>query len=127
VPETECAGVPVQQSEGNQTDARILTNMLAASKERYALTVGIDPEALDDRDDRCNPRCHKRRTAPVNVPREGAPVNEIVLRNDVVDLTVFPIPKFWPGDGGSFIGTGTVAFTRSPTGDRIMWARIVRR
>src|SRR5690349_2354838 len=28
---------------GNRTDARVLTNMLAASKERYALTVGLDP------------------------------------------------------------------------------------
>src|SRR5690349_6572749 len=30
--------------KGNRTDARILTNMLAASKERYALTVGLDPK-----------------------------------------------------------------------------------
>mgnify|MGYP003694251537 CR=1 FL=1 len=30
---------------GNRTDARILSNMLGASKERYALAVGLDPDA----------------------------------------------------------------------------------
>src|SRR5262249_15426039 len=53
------------------------------------------------------------------VPKGDAPVNEVVVRGDDIDLTTFPIPKFWPDDGGTFIGTGTVTFTRSPTSDRI--------
>ncbi|MCC6890251.1 MAG: UbiD family decarboxylase [Hyphomicrobiales bacterium] len=57
-----------------------------------------------------------RRIAPVRVPRQDAPVNEVVLRGDQIDLTRFPIPKFWPADGGPFIGTGTVIFTRAPSG-----------
>lgn len=60
-----------------------------------------------------------RRIAPVRVPRDGAPVNEVVLRGGEIDLTRFPIPKFWPADGGPFIGTGTVTFTRAPGGERI--------
>ena len=35
--------------QGDETGSRILTNMLGASKERYALSVGIDP-ALDTND-----------------------------------------------------------------------------
>jgi 3-polyprenyl-4-hydroxybenzoate decarboxylase len=27
-------------------------------------------------------------------------VNEIGLTGDPIDLTAFPVPKFWPGDGG---------------------------
>lgn len=32
-----------QNLKGDQTGTRILTNMLGASKERFALAVGIDP------------------------------------------------------------------------------------
>ena len=104
---------------GNQTDARILTNMLAASKERYALTVGIDPKLSTTEMIAATREILKRRIAPVYIPKEEAPVNEVVLRGSEIDLTMFPIPKFWPGDGGRFIGTGTVTFTKSPTSDRI--------
>src|SRR5688500_10264292 len=30
--------------KGNGTDARVLTNLLGASRERYALTLGLDPD-----------------------------------------------------------------------------------
>ena len=103
----------------NRTDARILTNMLAASKERYALTVGLDPNLSTTDMISATRGVLKRRIAPIHVPKETAPVNEIVLRDGEFDLTTFPIPKFWPGDGGRFIGTGTVTFTRSPDSDRI--------
>lgn len=104
---------------GNRSDARVLANMLGASKERYALAVGLDPKLsisdmiFSSRD------LMKRRLAPVFIPKGAAPVNEIVLQDSDIDLTAFPSPKFWPGDGGRYIGTGNITFTRSPETGRI--------
>src|SRR5690606_33705258 len=56
---------------------------------------------------------------PAMVAKEKAPVNEVVLTGDAIDLTKFPVPKFWPGDGGQFIGTGDITFTASPETGRI--------
>ncbi len=40
-------------------------------------------------------------------------------RGDDIDLTQFPSPKFWPGDGGRYIGTGDITLTASPDTGRI--------
>lgn len=103
---------------GGRTEARVLTNMLGASKERFALSVGIDPN-LSTADMIAQARTiMKRSVAPVMVASADAPVNEVVLTGDDIDLTAFPIPKFWPGDGGQYIGTGDVTFTASPDNGR---------
>jgi len=105
--------------DGDQSGARILANMLGASKERYALAVGIDP-ALSTADMIAATRAiMQRRIAPTRVPKSSAPVNEIVLRDNEIDLTQFPTPKFWPGDGGRYIGTGNITLTRNPDTGRI--------
>lgn len=100
--------------EGDRIGGRVLTNMLAASKERYALAVGIDPD-LSVRDMVVETRkISGRRLPPTTVPASAAPVREITLSGDEIDLTAFPAPKFWPGDGGRFIGTGNVTFIANP-------------
>ena len=48
-----------------------------------------------------------------------APVNAIIWRGDEIDLTAFPAPKFWPGDGGRYIGTGDITLTANPDTGRI--------
>ena len=53
------------------------------------------------------------------IAKRQAPVNEVVLTGSDIDLTKFPVPKFWPGDGGQFIGTGDITLTRSPESGRI--------
>jgi len=104
---------------GDRFGARILSNMLGSSKERYALSVGLDP-ALSTPDMIAATRnIMKRRTAPVMVPRGSAPVNELILTGDQIDLTALPVPKFWPGDGGRYIGTGDITLTRDPATSRI--------
>ncbi len=60
-----------------------------------------------------------RPIAPVQVPRSKAPVNEVVLKPGQFDLTAFPAPTFWPGDGGRYIGTGDIVLTRDPETERI--------
>jgi 4-hydroxy-3-polyprenylbenzoate decarboxylase len=98
---------------------RVLSNMLGASKARYALAVGLDP-ALPTADMIAETRkIMSRRIAPVHVDKRDAPVNEIILRGDDIDVTKFPTPKFWPGDGGRYIGTGDITFTRDPASGRI--------
>jgi 4-hydroxy-3-polyprenylbenzoate decarboxylase len=104
---------------GDRFGARILSNMLGSSKERYALAVGLDP-ALSTPDMIAATRnIMKRRIAPVIVSRGSAPVNELVLTGDQIDLTALPIPKFWPGDGGRYIGTGDITLTRDPATSRV--------
>jgi 4-hydroxy-3-polyprenylbenzoate decarboxylase len=100
----------------NPYGARVLSNMLGASKVRYALAMGLDPGLPIAALVQATRQITKRRIAPVMVARETAPVNEIVLRGDEVDLTQLPAPRFWPADGGPFIGTGGITITASPSG-----------
>ncbi len=105
--------------EGDKTGTRILSNMLGASNRRFALAVGLDPN-LSTRDLILSTRdISKRRIAPANVPADTAPVNEIILKGEDIDLTQLPVPHFWPRDGGKYIGTGDITFTRNPDSDRI--------
>ena len=114
------AGAAVREPSGRRSGARVLANMLGSSKERYALAVGLDPGSVDRRDDRGDARHHAAPDrAGARSPRAQAPVNEVVLRGDEIDLTQFPAPKFWPGDGGRYIGTGDITLTAHPDTGRI--------
>ncbi len=104
---------------GNRGGARVLANMLGASKERYALAVGIDPTLSTADMIAATRRIMRRRIAPVHVPATTAPVNASIWRGDEIDLTAFPAPKFWPGDGGRYIGTGDITLTANPDTGRI--------
>ena len=71
--------------EGDATGTRILSNMLGASNRRYALAVGLDPD-LPTRELILATRERSKRTlAPVEIPADSAPVNEIVLTGDDID------------------------------------------
>ena len=119
---TRHSGAPAlmfEAFENNPHDARVLSNMLGSSKERYALAVGLDP-ALSLRNlVMATRQIMAERIPPVYVDKSDAPVNEIVLRNDEIDLTRLPVPKFWPADGGPFIGTGDITLTADPQSGRI--------
>ena len=108
-----------EQLAGDRSQARILCNMLGASKERYALAAGIDPDLSIADMIAATRTVMTRRIPPVRVAKSDAPVNEIVLTGDQIDLTAFPVPKFWPGDGGRYIGTGDITLTSSPDDGRL--------
>src|SRR4029077_13055133 len=62
---------------GNRTDASILSNILGASKERYALAVGLDPDASTPDLIMASRDLMKHRIAPVDIPKDGGPGHEI--------------------------------------------------
>lgn len=103
----------------NPLEARVLTNMLGNSKERYALALGFDPSAsiatlIDE-----TRKVMRAKIAPVHVRPADAPVNENVLLGDDIDLSLLPVPKFWPDDGGRYLGTGDITFTADPVTGRV--------
>jgi 4-hydroxy-3-polyprenylbenzoate decarboxylase len=102
-----------------QGTGRVLSNMLGASRERYALAAGLDPSLSTRAMIEATRGAMGRTLPPVEVPRTKAPVNEIVLTAGQFDLTEYPAPTFWPGDGGRYIGTGDIVFTRDPETGRI--------
>jgi 4-hydroxy-3-polyprenylbenzoate decarboxylase len=105
--------------DGVDPGMRVLANMLGASAARYALAMGLD-ESLSTREMIAATRqIMRRRIAPQIIPRNKASVNENVLTGADVDVTRFPSPKFWPADGGRYIGTGDITLTRDPETRRI--------
>ena len=104
---------------GDESGTTVLSNMLGASNRRYALAVGLDPD-LSTRDLILATRERgRRRIEPKMIDPGTAPVNEIVLTGDDIDMTALPAPRFWPRDGGDYIGTGDITFTRNPDSGRI--------
>jgi 4-hydroxy-3-polyprenylbenzoate decarboxylase len=105
--------------KGGDSGTSVLTNMLGASIGRYALAMGLDEKLSTREMIAATRRVMKRRIAPRMIPKSDAPVNEVVQTGADIDITRFPSPKFWPGDGGRYIGTGDITFTRDPVTRRI--------
>src|ERR1043166_4689880 len=113
------AALLFENISGDRSGSSVLANMLGASKERYALAVGLDPDLSIAEMIAESRIIMNRRIAPIRIPKAKAPVNDMVLTGDAIDLTAFPAPKFWPGDGGRYIGTGDITLTASPDTGRI--------
>jgi 4-hydroxy-3-polyprenylbenzoate decarboxylase len=56
---------------------------------------------------------------PTEIPREAAPVKEVVLRGDEVDLTRFPFLKTNPSDAGRYINSGSLVLQDAELGGKI--------
>src|SRR5262249_3189151 len=105
--------------DGATPGMNVLANMLGASAARYAIAMGLD-QNLSTRDMIAATRHIMRRRIPAKIiAKSNASVNQNVLTGHERDLTRFPAPKFWPGDGGRYIGTGDITLTRDPTTRRI--------
>jgi UbiD family decarboxylase len=108
-----------ERLKDDRSGSRVLTNMLGASAARYALAMGLDPALSLEEMITATRQIMNRRIRPVEIAPSAAPVNEVVLRGRDVDLSGFPAPRFWPGDGGRYIGTGDITLTRDPDTGRI--------
>jgi len=98
---------------------RVLLNMLGPSPNRFALALGLPvnlttPEYIELARQRID-----KRIPPKEIKQEDAPINENVFLGDDIDLTKLAAPKFWPLDGGRYLGTADAVITRDPEGNRI--------
>jgi len=108
-----------ENPDGAGAGMTVLANMLGASAARYAIAMGLD-ENLSTREMIAATRqIMRRRIPPKIIPKSNASVNENILTGADIDITRFPAPKFWPGDGGRYIGTGDITLTRDPETRRI--------
>jgi 2,5-furandicarboxylate decarboxylase 1 len=91
-----------------------MTN-LVATHERMALALGVGVDTLTRSSSIGQGRPPH---SPVPVTRDIAPVQEVVLSGDDVDLTRLPIPTHNELDGGPFVTAG-VGLLRDPKTGRI--------
>ena len=109
-----CQALLFRNLKGDRSGSSILVNMLAASQKRFALAVGLDPDLTTRDMISATRQILRRRMPPRMIAQDQAPVSEVVLTGNEIDLNHFPVPRFWPGDGGRYFGTGCVVLTRNP-------------
>src|ERR1039458_5319062 len=77
-----CQALLFRNLKDDKSGSHILINMLGASKERFALSVGLDPD-LSTRDMiTATQEIIKKRIPPRWIPREQAPVLEVLLTEE---------------------------------------------
>jgi 4-hydroxy-3-polyprenylbenzoate decarboxylase len=104
---------------GAMPGVRSLFNLTGASRRRLAVAMGLsEHEDLLGMVQELRAKLSKR-IAPITVDPSTAPVNEVVIEGDAVDLYAFAPPRHWPFDGGQYIGTGDVVITRDPDSSRL--------
>jgi len=95
-------------------EAKLLWNILGPSVKRVALTLeepaGTPTVELIRRvKDKL-----KRRLPPLEVSADQAPIYQNTITGKNIDLSLLPIPRHWPLDGGRYAGTGDAVITRDP-------------
>lgn len=92
---------------------RVLTNIFGGRRKNMTLgfPADFDKQALSNGFAEVY-----RPTGELIPPKEvdTGPILENVLDGDAVDLEIFPTPRWHPGDGGRYIGTGSFNLTRDP-------------
>ena len=87
-------------------------NLFGTGKERIAASLSL-PKGRSIRElVEFTKNNFGRKIPPRSIPAEKAPVNEIIQEGSAIDVTGFPAPKFWPLDGGRYLGTWDVLVTR---------------
>jgi len=102
--------------KGSPRGFRSLWNPIGSSVDRFALAIG-EPTGLPVMEliRACRTKFGEP-IPPVVVEGEGAVANENHMRDDKVDVRVFPAARHWPRDGGEYIGTCDAIITRDPDG-----------
>jgi UbiD family decarboxylase len=105
--------VVFDQVPGYDPSFRVLVNALGAI-DRIALTLGLPPgRSRTETSEGWRRRIKALEPLPP-VEVDDGPVFENVRRGEDVDMTIFPAPKWHPGDGGRYLGTGSFDVTRDP-------------
>ncbi|WP_324716754.1 UbiD family decarboxylase [Carboxydochorda subterranea] len=102
---------------GYREDFGVLTSAMLNART-LGLTLGIDEEldniGIVNRIASMLRKCESHASEYPMKWVDGGPVMENVLRDDDVDLTIFPTPIWHELDGGPFIGTGCVQIHQDP-------------
>jgi len=111
----ECPALLFDTIKGFPRGFRLFTNA-TTSPQRAALALGIDPalRPLDALKAWMEKRKTLRPQPPVAVPKAAFLQN--AMQDDAVDLGRFPAPIWHRGDGGPFIGSGSIVIMRDPDG-----------
>ena len=111
----ECPALLFDAIKGFPRGFRVFTNA-TTSPQRAALALGIDPalRPLDALKAWMEKRKTLRPHRPVAVT--DAPFLLNAMDGDTVDLGRFPAPIWHRGDGGPFIGSGSIVIMRDPDG-----------
>jgi UbiD family decarboxylase len=95
---------------------RILVNA-QGERPRLAVSLGLPADiAVFDLMDEWERRMDTVEPIPPRMVDSG-PILENVFDGDQVDLWKFPTPRWHPGDGGRYLGTGDGVITRDPDSD----------
>jgi phenylphosphate carboxylase beta subunit len=94
-------------------DSPVLTSA-ATTVERLAIIMG-EPEgsSLVDLYKSWAEKA-KKPIPPKYVDKSQAPCKENIMMGDDVDLNIFPVPHYYPLDGGKFYGTAHFIITKDP-------------
>jgi UbiD family decarboxylase len=109
----ECPALLFDDIKGHARGFRVFTNA-TTNAQRAALALGIDPtlKPLDALKAWMIKRQTLKTHSPVTVA--GAAFLENTQRGIDVDLDKFPAPYWHRGDGGPYIGSGSLVVTRDP-------------
>jgi phenylphosphate carboxylase beta subunit len=90
----------------------VLTSALTSPK-RLAIALGMPLHfSMYDMAKRWMELTTKKLIPPVEV--KTGPITEKIIQGDDINLFNFPVPKFYPMDGGRFIGTAHFIITKDP-------------
>ncbi len=100
--------------KGYPKDRRVLFNMWGSSLNRIALAMRMPTGKKAGELIQLLREKLGKRIPPKVIDSKSAPINENLCFGDDIDLYQFPIPKFWPLDGGRYIGTADIVITKDP-------------
>ena len=87
------AGAAVRQHRRQHVAARACSPTCSAPARSAMRSRSGSIPTFDRRHDLRHARDHEAAAAPIHIPKRDAPVNEIVLRGDDIDLTALPGPE----------------------------------
>lgn len=94
-------------------DTPVITSVCTTA-ERLAIIMGMDRETPLVEIMREWVKLGENLVPPVEVDKSAAPVKQNILMGDDVDLYKFPVPQWYPLDGGRYIGTAHFFVTKDP-------------
>jgi UbiD family decarboxylase len=109
LPEEQRRGLLFENVEGY--DVPVSLGVIGASREVVAIAMGCEPDEIYD----TWVRAVENPIPPEEIARHKAPVKEVVIKGDAIDLADLPLPVFTPGRDLKDYVTATSTITVDPT------------